>query len=57
MAEEKPRTQARCLSCGVLVVEEPRRIVGCNCDPDAPAWVYIENGTVKGFSQAKWEVV
>lgn len=57
MAEEKPRTQARCLSCGVLVVEEPRRIVGCNCDPDAPAWVYIESGTVKGFSQAKWEVV
>lgn len=47
-----------CLKCGEHVVHNPRQLMGCNCDPDSPTWVYIEtNGTIKGFSQAKWEVV
>jgi hypothetical protein len=58
MAEEKPETKkAKCLKCGTTVTAEPRRIAGCNCDPDAPTWVYIENNMVKGFSQARWDVV
>lgn len=44
-----------CAKCNGVVEHNPRRIVGCLCDPDAPTWVYIEpDGTVRGFSQAKW---
>jgi len=44
-----------CVRCGVSVRHDPRRIVGCGCDPDSPTWVYVEtSGEVKGFSQAQW---
>lgn len=47
--------KVRCLNCETLVEHNPRQITGCNCDPDAPQWVYIElNGQVRGFSQARW---
>ena len=49
---------ARCLSCHGVVEHDPRRIIGCNCDPDAPFWVYItRDGEVKGWSLAQWEVI
>lgn len=50
--------KARCLKCGTVVEHNPRQIMGCGCDPDAPTWVYIElDGRIRGFSQAKWEVI
>jgi hypothetical protein len=58
MAEETKQTKARCLKCGETVTHNRRQIQGCNCDPDAPTWVYIElDGTIRGFSQAEWERV
>lgn len=51
-------TRVRCLKCDHVVIHDPRRIIGCVCDPDAPTWVYIElDGTIRGFSQASWEVL
>lgn len=51
-------TKVKCVLCGAVVTHDPRYISGCNCDPDAPTWVYIErDGTVKGFSNSKWETV
>jgi hypothetical protein len=45
----------RCEKCDVIIVHDPRRIVGCLCDPDAPSWCYIEpSGEAKGLGQAKW---
>ena len=47
--------QIVCQNCQTTVTHNPRQISGCNCDPDAPQWCYIElNGSIKGFSQAKW---
>lgn len=44
-----------CLKCNGRVEHNPRRIIGCLCDPDAPTWVYIEqDGSIRGFSQAEW---
>jgi len=46
----------KCLNCHGIVTHDPRRIIGCNCDPDAPQWVYINrDGDVKGWSLAQWE--
>jgi hypothetical protein len=54
---EKPRA-ARCLTCFEVMVNDPRRIVGCGCDPDATTWVYIElDGRIRGLSGARWEVL
>lgn len=51
-------TRVKCLKCDVVVEHNSRQIMGCGCDPDAPTWVYIEtDGRVRGFSQAKWEVL
>lgn len=48
----------RCLKCGATIVPDPTRIVGCECDPDSPTWVYVEpDGTIKGFSHAKWQII
>lgn len=48
----------RCEWCDTTVTHVPRRLIGCNCDPDAPQWCYIDHtGDARGFSQAKWHVV
>lgn len=48
----------KCRRCDAVVVRDERNIVGCNCDPDSPTWVYIQpDGRVRGFSQAAWDVV
>ena len=45
-----------CRTCGRIVQKEPRRVVGCNCDPDAPTWCCInEKGEAWGLSGAKYE--
>lgn len=50
--------KVKCVLCQCVVEHNPRHIQGCCCDPDAPTWVYIErDGTVKGFSNSKWEQV
>ena len=55
---ENRNVSVKCLSCGEVVVHNPRQLTGCNCDPDAPFWVYIEkDGTVKGWSLAKWDTL
>ncbi len=49
-------TSIRCLNCGATVTHNPRQISGCNCDPDAPFWCYInKDGEVRGWSLAKWK--
>jgi len=51
-------TRIQCLVCHTFVTHEPRHITGCNCDPDAPYWCYIDrDGTPKGWSQARWKVI
>jgi hypothetical protein len=51
-------TTIKCLHCGTIVTQIERRNAGCNCDPDAPQWCYIDtNGRIGGFSQASWEVL
>ena len=57
MAEETSQAKAKCLNCQTVVEANPRQITGCNCDPDAPTWVYIQDNRVRGFSQARWDVV
>lgn len=48
--------KVRCLNCHGVVTHDPNRLTGCNCDPDAPQWCYINReGVVKGWSLAKWE--
>jgi hypothetical protein len=48
----------RCLTCLNQVEHNPRQLQGCHCDPDAPHWCYIEkDGTARGWSQARWEVI
>ena len=50
--------KVKCVLCQCVVEHDPRHIQGCCCDPDAATWVYIErDGTVKGFSNSKWEQV
>jgi len=54
--EAVKQIMVKCLTCNAVVVHDKRNIAGCHCDPDAPAWVYIQpDGKVRGFSQAKWE--
>ncbi len=44
-----------CQWCNTLVKHDLRQLNGCNCDPDAPQWCYIEpTGTIRGNSQASW---
>jgi hypothetical protein len=51
-------TKVRCNNCQHTIVHDKRNVAGCNCDPDAPQWVYIQpDGRVRGFSQASWEVL
>lgn len=48
--------KVRCLNCHGVVTHDPRQLTGCNCDPDAPQWCYIEkDGRVRGWSLARWE--
>ena len=48
-------TRVKCVKCDTIVEHNPRQIMGCGCDPDAPTWVYIEmDGRIRGFSQAEW---
>lgn len=52
------RHVAQCMTCLQFVVHDPKHLSGCNCDPDASTWVYCEkDGTVKGFSNARWRVI
>ena len=32
----------RCMTCKSVLVGNPKSIVGCQCDPDAPTWVAID---------------
>lgn len=51
-------TTVRCKKCDTKIMQNKRGIAGCNCDPDAPTWVYIQpDGRVRGFSQSEWEMV
>jgi len=46
----------RCLTCNTIVVHDKRNVAGCNCDPDAPTWVYIQpDGRPRALGQGKWE--
>jgi uncharacterized OB-fold protein len=58
---EKPmasETKIKCNHCGTVVVHDRRNNAGCNCDPDAPQWCYIQpDGKIQGFSQASWTVL
>jgi len=46
----------RCLTCGAIVIHDKRNVAGCNCDPDAPTWVYIQpDGRPRALGQGKWE--
>lgn len=50
--------KVKCNKCNTTVVHDKRNVAGCNCDPDAPTWVYIQpDGTPRGFSQSDWTVV
>lgn len=50
--------RVKCLNCHGIVVHEPRRIIGCNCDPDAPQWCYIDgDGRPRGWSLSRWEII
>ena len=50
--------KVKCNKCNTTVVHNKRGVAGCNCDPDAPTWVYIQpDGTPRGFSQSDWTVV
>ena len=31
----------RCRQCATLVVHNPEKLDGCNCDPDSTSWVAI----------------
>ena len=51
-------TKIKCNHCGTIVVHDRRNNAGCNCDPDAPQWCYIQpDGKIQGFSQADWDVI
>jgi len=51
-------TSILCEWCKQIVTHEPRRISGCNCDPDAPQWCYIDiNGTPKGLGSARYIII
>jgi len=42
----------------VIVTHNPKHITGCNCDPDAPQWCYInKDGDVRGWSLSRWEEI
>lgn len=45
----------RCLNCNHVVEEDPRRTIGCLCDPDAPTWCAISDGRVMAGSHSRWE--
>jgi hypothetical protein len=48
-------TLVLCNKCAATFEHDPRRLVGCNCDPDAPTWCWIEpNGDIRGLSAASW---
>jgi len=47
-----------CEWCKQIVRHEPRRITGCNCDPDAPQWCYINpEGKPQGLSAARYTII
>jgi hypothetical protein len=51
-------TRIQCQVCQHFIDHNPRQITGCNCDPDAPYWCYIDrDGTAKGWSQARWKII
>lgn len=57
MKSESARS-VRCLNCYGIVTHNPKQITGCNCDPDAPQWCYInKEGDVRGWSLSKWEEI
>lgn len=47
-----------CLHCNTQITHNPRQLTGCNCDPDAPQWCYIDTGgIIRGNSQASMKLV
>ena len=47
-----------CEWCKTIVRHNPRQITGCNCDPDAPQWCYIDtNGTARGLGSARYTTI
>lgn len=34
--------ELECRKCGATVKQDPKRIIGCLCDPDAPTWIAIQ---------------
>lgn len=55
MEKKEKITAVVCNKCEQVVVHDKRNVAGCNCDPDAPTWVYIQpDGKVRGFSQSSW---
>jgi len=49
---------AQCLTCQAFVEHDVRHLNGCNCDPDAPTWVWCErDGRIRGLSNAKWRTL
>jgi hypothetical protein len=47
-----------CDWCKQILTHQPRRIIGCNCDPDAPQWCYIDlDGTAKGLRAARYTII
>jgi len=48
----------QCRKCEGILIHDPRRLIGCLCDPDSPTWCWIEpSGEAKGLGQAEWDEV
>jgi len=50
--------QIKCCSCGHIFSPEPKRVVGCLCDSDAPTWIGLTSeGKLITMSYANYETV
>jgi len=48
----------RCGHCHAVVRRDEKRIIGCQCDPDAPTWVAITpEGRVISGSYGSYETL
>jgi len=48
----------KCLRCEYTLTHNPKHLVGCGCDPDAPSWIAIQSdGRLLKMSDAKFETL
>ena len=46
-----------CNTCGSIIERDPKRLIGCNCDPNSQTWCYVlPTNEIRGSSSASWTV-